>query len=218
MKTFKLHLLRHGLTEANRKGIYAGSGTDLPLSDEGIAQLDRLREDFEYPQVDLVLVSPLLRARQTADILFPGVRQIGIEDLREIGFGEFEGKTVAQLQNDPAYRDWLNPERRLTPPGGESGDAFARRAGEVLRKICEFLIRSGTPEAAVVTHGGLLMTALAIHAIPRRPPEQWACDPGCGFTVQTDAASLMRDASVEALEIIPYGYGEYCAARAAERR
>lgn len=54
------------------------------------------------------------------------------------------------------------------------------------------------------------MTALAMHAIPRRPPQQWACDPGCGFAVQTSAASLMRDGTVEALEIIPYGYEAYC--------
>lgn len=63
---------------------------------------------------------------------------------------------------------------------------------------------------AVVHPWGLIMTALAMHAIPRRPPQQWACDPGCGFAVQTSAASLMRDGTVEALEIIPYGYEAYC--------
>ena len=60
MKTFKLYLLRHGLTEANFNGVYAGSGTDLPLSDEGTAQLDRLREDFEYPRAGLVFVLSLI--------------------------------------------------------------------------------------------------------------------------------------------------------------
>ena len=210
MKTFKLHLIRHGLTEANFKGIYAGSGTDLSLAEEGIAQLEQLREDFEYPRVPLVFVSPLKRARETADILFPGVRQIGIEDLREIGFGEFEGKTAAELMDNEDYRAWMDPERRQTPPGGETGDAFARRAGEVLKKLCEYLIRSGTPEAAVVTHGGLIMTALAIHGIPQADPQRWACDPGCGFTVQTTAASFMRDASVEAMAIVPAGYEVCC--------
>ena len=210
MKTFKLHLIRHGLTDANFKGIYAGSGTDLPLSEEGTRQLKQLREDFSYPQVSLVFVSPLLRARQTADLLFPGVRQIGIEDLREINLGAFEGKTAAELQNDPDYLAWMDPQKRQTPPGGEAGDAFARRAGEVLRKLCEYLIRSGTPEAAVITHGGLIMTALAIHGVPRSDPQRWACDPGCGFTVQTTAASFMRDASVEAMAIVPAGYEDCC--------
>ena len=68
MKTYKLHLIRHGLTRANLEGIYAGSGTDLPLCPEGRAQLEALRRDFEYPNVPLVITSPMLRARETADI------------------------------------------------------------------------------------------------------------------------------------------------------
>lgn len=208
MKTCKLHLIRHGLTEANLRGIYAGSGTDLPLCEEGIAQLQRLKEEFTYPVVELVLVSPLLRARQTAELLFPGARQICIDDLREISFGRFEGKSAAELQNDPDFHRWLDPKQNLTPPGGESGSDFAKRAGLALNRICEFALKSEMRELAVVTHGGLIMTALAMHAVPEREPQLWACDPGCGFTVLTDAASFMRDGVVEATHIVPYGYGE----------
>lgn len=208
MKTYKLHLIRHGLTRANLEGIYAGSGTDLPLCPEGIAQLEELKKEFRYPNVGLVLTSPMLRARQTADILFPGVQQIGLNDLREIDFGAFEGKSAAQLQNDPAFHDWLDPEKQTTPPGGESGKDFAQRCSLALQRMCEFLLKSDTKEIAVVTHGGLIMTALAMHAVPEREPQLWACDPGCGFTVLTSAASYMRDGIVEATNIVPYGYCE----------
>ena len=51
MKTFKLHLIRHGMTAGNLQGLYIGSGTDLPLCDEGRAQLAELKERFVYPQV-----------------------------------------------------------------------------------------------------------------------------------------------------------------------
>ena len=44
MKTFKLHLIRHGLTAGNLQGLYIGSGTDIPLCDEGRAQLAELKE------------------------------------------------------------------------------------------------------------------------------------------------------------------------------
>ena len=57
MKTFKLHLIRHGLTSGNLQGLYIGSGTDIPLCDEGRAQLAELKERFEYPQVDTVFSS-----------------------------------------------------------------------------------------------------------------------------------------------------------------
>ena len=71
MKTFKLHLIRHGLTSGNLQGLYIGSDTDIPLCDEGRAQLAELKERFEYPQVDTVFSSPLMRAVETANILFP---------------------------------------------------------------------------------------------------------------------------------------------------
>ena len=70
MKTFKLHLIRHGMTAGNLQGLYIGSGTDIPLCDEGRAQLKELKERFEYPQVDTVFSSPLVRAVETANILF----------------------------------------------------------------------------------------------------------------------------------------------------
>ena len=54
MKTFKLHLIRHGITAGNLQGLYIGSGPDLPLCDEGRAQLADLKERFASPQVDTV--------------------------------------------------------------------------------------------------------------------------------------------------------------------
>ena len=47
MKTFKLHLIRHGMTAVNLQGLYIGSGTDLPLCDEGRAQLAELKENMD---------------------------------------------------------------------------------------------------------------------------------------------------------------------------
>mgnify|MGYP000755091817 FL=1 len=68
MLTYKIHLLRHGLTRANLEGRYIGR-TDLPLCPEGRAQLEKLRDTCEYPWAERVYTSPLLRARQTAELL-----------------------------------------------------------------------------------------------------------------------------------------------------
>ena len=54
MKYYKLHLIRHGLTQGNLDGRYIGSGTDLPLCAEGRAQLEELKAKFQYPDVPLV--------------------------------------------------------------------------------------------------------------------------------------------------------------------
>lgn len=106
MKTFKLHLIRHGMTAGNLQGLYIGSGTDLPLCDEGRAQLAELKERFAYPQVDTVFSSPLLRAVETANILFPGAaHQFTVHDLREAGFGKFEGRPVKDLVHDEDFKN-----------------------------------------------------------------------------------------------------------------
>ena len=70
MKTFQIHLIRHGLTEANLNGQYAGA-TDFELLDEGKRRLAELKRDFSYPAADEIVSSPLKRCRQTAEILYP---------------------------------------------------------------------------------------------------------------------------------------------------
>jgi Fructose-2,6-bisphosphatase len=112
MKTFKLHLIRHGLTAGNLQGLYIGSGTDIPLCDEGRAQLAELKERFEYPQVDTVFSSPLMRAVETANILFPNAtHQFSVHDLREAGFGVFENHPVKELVKNEDFKKWITPAR-----------------------------------------------------------------------------------------------------------
>ena len=50
MITYKLHLIRHGQTEGNQKGLFVGR-TDMPVSEEGFDELSRLRDTYEYPLV-----------------------------------------------------------------------------------------------------------------------------------------------------------------------
>ena len=132
MKTFKLHLIRHGLTSGNLQGLYIGSGTDIPLCDEGRAQLAELKERFEYPQVDTVFSSPLMRAVETANILFPNAtHQFSVHDLREAGFGVFENHPVKELVKNRTSRSG-SPRapascRRAQSPRSSSTPAARRR-------------------------------------------------------------------------------------------
>ena len=207
MKTFKLHLIRHGLTEGNLNGLYLGSGTDLPLCPAGWEQLAGLAARFAYPQVGTVFTSPLLRCTQTAQLLFPAAQHTyELQDLREAGFGVFDGKPIRELMNDPDFAKWMQPGSGFLPEGAEPTAAFHTRCGEALLKLFEFMIKSGIEEAACVTHGGVIMSMLAQHALPQRPAEQWMADPGCGYTVQTTVPMWMRDRLVEAVQIQPLGY------------
>lgn len=211
MKTYYLHLFRHGLTDGNLEGRYIGS-TDLPLCQLGKQQLEQLQHDFTYPDAPVVFTSPLSRAKETAAILFPKAKLYEIQDLREVSFGEFEGKKAEELVHDEAYHRWMDPQDDYQPEGGEHANVFSARARGALLKMFEFMMKAGIQEAAVVTHGGLIMSMLAQLAIPERPAQLWACDPGCGWTVRCDAAMLMRDQMVEAVGIVPDGYADTCSA------
>ena len=149
MKTFKLHLIRHGMTAGNLQGLYIGSGTDIPLCDEGRAQLNELKERFEYPQVDTVFSSPLLRAVETANILFPDAKHtFTVHDLREAGFGKFENKPVKELVHDEDFKKWITPGSGYVPEGAEPTDQFHARCAESLMKLFEYMIRMDVTEAA----------------------------------------------------------------------
>ena len=87
-------LLRHGETAYNAQRRYQGA-SDIPLSEAGKA---RLRKADFAPEV--VYVTSLCRTAQTAAILFPGARQAVEDGLREMDFGDFEGRTYDTLTFD----------------------------------------------------------------------------------------------------------------------
>ena len=207
VKTFKLHLIRHGLTRGNLEGLYVGGDTDLPLCDEGRHDLEVFKSRFVYPAPDTVFTSPLARAVETADILFPAAsHRLVVPQLREANFGVFEGRKMEDLVKDPEFARWMDPTSGFVPEGAEPTMEFHARCAETLHKLLEYMIRSEVTEAACVTHGGVIMSMLAQSALPRRPAEQWMADPGCGYTGQTDVAMWMRDKLVEAVAIQPAGY------------
>ena len=209
MKTFKLHLIRHGLTRGNLEGLYVGGGTDLPLCDEGRQDVEVFKSRFAYPAPDTVFTSPLARAVETADILFPAAaHRLVVPQLREANFGVFEGRRMEDLVKDPGFARWMDPASGFVPEGAEPTEQFHARCAETLLKLFEYMIRMDVTEAACVTHGGVIMSMLSQRALPSRHPEQWMADPGCGYTVQTDVQLWMRDRLVEAIDIVPFGYAD----------
>ncbi|MEV4009605.1 bifunctional RNase H/acid phosphatase [Nonomuraea angiospora] len=134
-----LLLLRHGETALSVERRFSGRG-DAELTPNGLAQAAAAAERLsrEPYRLDVIVSSPLKRARQTAEAV---ARRTGLdvevdEDLRELDFGDWEGHTFTEVQRRwPAELSaWLaDPE--TAPPGGESFATVARRvqaAGERL--------------------------------------------------------------------------------------
>ena len=107
MKSYTVYLFRHGLTKGNLNAQYIGH-TDYPLSTFGIEQLKSIKREHPYPQVDTVFVSPLKRAMESADIMFPKNNKIVIDNLIEYNFGEFEECTAEDLKDNEDFKNWLS--------------------------------------------------------------------------------------------------------------
>ena len=206
MKTYKIHLIRHGVTDANRKGIYCGSGTDIPLSAEGREELVALSEEANYPYVDVVYTSPLLRARETAEILFPGCDVHAVDSITEAAFGRFEGKSLEELQHDEEFCRWAAPASNYVPDGVEPAEAFYTRVVTGFVDIVTELMGTGARSAAIVTHADVIATVMAALAYPKGEPYDWHADPGCGFTVLADPTLFLRQPVVEAVSRVPLNY------------
>ncbi len=200
MLTYQIHLIRHGLTAANRDGRYIGA-TDLPLSPEGRQALKHRREQTSYPEVQALFTSPLLRCRQTAALLYPGREATPVEELREYDFGVFEGKTAAELDGRPDYVAWISG--RMAPPGGEETRAFTERLCLGLHKIVREMMARSVTSAAAVLHGGALMTLLHACALPRRQMLEWTADDGCGYTIRVTPSLYQRSGIVEVVGALP---------------
>ena len=205
MVTYKLHLIRHGITAGNRDGRYVGR-MDLPLCAEGVQELEALRAAHAYPDVDTVYTSPLLRCIQTAGLLFPGRQLTVVEDLTELSLGEFEGESFETLRDRPSYLAWLENAGENTPPAAlETGREFAARTAVALNAMLMNMSAEHLTEAAVVTHGGVLMSMLSRFALPPRPLGEWAVAPGCGYTIRTSTQMWMRDETFEIIGTVPRG-------------
>ena len=90
----ELILVRHGTTRGNVEHFFVGR-LDLPLLPEGEELARRVAPTL--PAVEHIYRSPLLRCRQTAQLLWPGVETTVVEELRETDFGPSEGRREAEL-------------------------------------------------------------------------------------------------------------------------
>jgi probable phosphoglycerate mutase len=145
-------LLRHGDTQFSPEHRFSGL-RDVPLSASGTRQAraaaDRLATG---PPIDALVSSPLQRAVRTASIAAGelGLTAVIDDDLRETDFGEWDGFTLAEIQQRwPSAAAVWSRDPEQAPPGGESFAATAHRVNQA----CDRLLRDhGGQTVLVVSH------------------------------------------------------------------
>ncbi len=204
MRGYRLSLFRHGRTAANENGIYIGS-TDYSLSEKGAAELCAKLDLYEYPRVQRVYSSPLKRCTETAEILFPDQDLYIAHELRELNFGEFDGKSVDELIHREDYKTWLrggSPDVR--PPGGESTEELCIRSFQVLHRILLDMMEHDLEHCAVISHAGVIANMLACFGLPKISAKELACEPGEGFEIMFTAQMWQQAQAFEIRGMTPY--------------
>jgi len=146
-----IYLLRHGHTSLT--GTYIGS-TDCPLSQKGVKQIERHFKNNSFSDLEEVYCSPMLRCRQTAEILNLD-HTISFEPLiREIDFGLWEGLGFSEVyQSYPEQcKSWFEKPSDFSFPGGETVTAFTDRMVQFVFK----LKKCKSEKILVIAHGGVI--------------------------------------------------------------
>lgn len=160
-----IYLFRHGETEWSLSGQHTGT-TDLPLLPEGEQAARELRDVLHHHHFERVLVSPLQRARRTAELA--GLGEFEVEPLlREWDYGAYEGVTTTEISERIGH-PWEvfvdGVEAGDTP--GETIDEVSHRAQQVLDKVWPDLSNG---DVALFGHGHALrvLTATYLRLGPR---------------------------------------------------
>ena len=177
----KIWLIRHGMTEGNLKGRYIGR-TDEHLCQEGKKALSEL----SYPVPDGLFISPMIRCRETAEILFPGKKFRIMDQLSETDFGDFENKNYRELAGNPDYQAWIDSGGNLPFPGGESREAFRERTLEGFQKVIAICSGENLQSAVLIVHGGTIMTLMEAWGRPKRDFYSWHVKNGHCYLAETD--------------------------------
>jgi len=181
-----LYLIRHGATKGNKEGRYVGS-TDEELTREAVTALKeyRQRQNALFSKTEMVVVSPLRRCRQTADILFPEIQQYQADAFRECDFGEFEYRNYQELDGNPFYQRFIDTFGKSGFPGGENRDAFQKRCVSGFERM---MLETDYETVALVIHGGTIMALLDWYSNPHKDYYDWQAANGTGF-----AAKVVRE-------------------------
>lgn len=146
----KFFYVRHGQTDWNLARKMQGGQTERPLNETGIQQAEETRKILVGKEFDIVIVSPMKRAIQTAEIILDNrnVPIITEERLRERKLGELEGNPVTEQCEEEIWDCKLNKSYK----NGESVLEFEKRVLEFIEEAKE---KYKDKTVLIVAHGGV---------------------------------------------------------------
>jgi len=172
-------MIRHFSTQGNLNKKYIGV-TDEPLCEEGKRKL----LEMNYPPVDAVFASPLVRCVETSKLIYPNQVPVFYEDFRECDFGDFENKNYMELADDPKYQEWIDSGGILSFPNGENPRDYKNRSVTAFQAMIEESLHEKYNIVAMVVHGGTIMSILDRYSHPHKDYYHWQVGNGNGYVFE----------------------------------
>lgn len=174
-------LIRHAKTKGNINKKYIGT-TDESLCSEGIEEL----KNKKYFKPEIVYSSPMKRCIETSEIIFPKIKPVIIENLKECDFGEFENKNYIELSDNENYQKWIDSNGTLPFPDGETIKEFKERTIKGFLEAVKDAEKKNIKNAAFVVHGGTIMAVLDRFSNPHKDYYSWQVKNCCGYSVSSE--------------------------------
>ncbi len=194
---FALTTIRHGESLANVERMLSG-WKDVPLTENGIASLHKLRASFDYPSADSYYSSPMARCRETFRILYPSIEPIIDPRLKELNFRSLEGTILESKEAvDRYFSTWVQGIQRSDE---ESMEEASRRALSSFSAIVLEEAAKGNRSAVFLTHSGIMRVfIIAMFSLRKEEFLRMHVRNGLGYSIQLD---------IQGNKIIPVSYKE----------
>lgn len=154
MKT-TIYLVRHGTTDWNEAGRYQGL-SDIPLNEKGAREAEEVGKALSTISFSTIYSSPLIRAHATANEIakHQNIPVKLIEKLKERSYGEFEGMTFNEIEQNPYFQNHLKDSWYLA--GAPKGESFEETTTRVADALSEIVANHGHETIGIVAHGGVI--------------------------------------------------------------
>jgi probable phosphomutase (TIGR03848 family) len=161
-----LILVRHGRSTANTEGLLAGWTPGVALDERGAAQAAALPGRLAGLPISEVVSSPLQRCQETVRPLLdarPGLGAHTDERIGECHYGDWTGRKLAELMDEPLMEVVQTHPSAVRFPGGESMRAMQTRAAEAVREWNARVERDHGPDAVFLmcSHGDIIKSLVA---------------------------------------------------------
>lgn len=160
----KIIIVRHGQSVKNLIGLFTDEANDFPLTSKGQKQAKESGEMLKKHDVDLILTSPVLRAKQTAEIISKNIGGVKIEeraDLVEVDSGTWDGKTIHDKDIKKERDEYLSlsAEERYVAKRGHNGESWFDVEKRVQNVFDEILTKYKGKTVVLVSHLGVNILA-----------------------------------------------------------